>query len=695
MLQLTGGRGDQRVPSLDGMRAFAVLGVILYHSVPWLPGGFYGVDAFFVLSGFLITSLLLHEWNGKGGVSLKGFWGRRARRLLPALVLLLATVVVVSSAFPSLWGVGGLRADVVATVLYVANWHMVFTHAGYFAATGAPPPLQHTWTLAVEEQFYVVWPLVVVAVMSGLRRRRGADPAGERRRLVALFWACVAGAAASAGWMAVLASHSADPNRAYLGTDTRAQAILVGAALAIAGSLWGPVATRAGRRVVSVTALLGAGAVAFMWARVPETSPFAFRGGFMVASLGCAAVLAAGAWAPRSPTSRVLSLPPLRAVGRISYGMYLWYWPMLLVLTGARTGLHGSPLLAARLGAIVTVATVSWFAVERPVQRARFGPWRPRVAVPGALAGGLAAACLTAALVSVPTTAVASPGVSVASLGRAVQVADTAAPASAATSAGAGRPVRIMVVGDSMAGSLAVGLAQAAPAYGAEVVNEGQPGCSVSEDQQIRVLWYTIPPGSPCVSGDPQAILGVMRAWVDRYDPDVVVYFARGELLDSEHGGSWQHVGTGGFDSWVAQRITAMTDVLSSRGGHVVLLTNPIYNSGERPDGEPWPENDPARVSADNAVLASVARSDPARVSLIDAGAMFTPGGSYRASAGPTVLRCDDGVHIAPGGGRWLAKRIMTQLTTLGRVHAAAAPARPPVDVPAVPSWYQKLPCSG
>ena len=215
------------------MRAFAVVAVILYHANPsWAVGGYFGVDVFFVLSGYLITTLLLGEWLGSGGVALRAFWGRRARRLLPALFVMLAVVGAVSVLFPKVLGSPGLLGDTLSTVGYVANWHFIAVHTNYFATVANPSPLEHTWTLAIEEQFYLVWPLVLLLVVWVFRRRRpgGSD---RRGRLAVVAGVALVGAVASALAMAALTPTGAvSVNRAYYGSDTRAQGLLVGAALA-------------------------------------------------------------------------------------------------------------------------------------------------------------------------------------------------------------------------------------------------------------------------------------------------------------------------------------------------------------------------------------------------------------------------------------------------------------------------------
>jgi peptidoglycan/LPS O-acetylase OafA/YrhL len=213
------------LPGLDGLRALAVIAVLLYHSgLPWIPGGFLGVEVFFVISGYLITALLLAQWRQLGRVDVKTFWLGRARRLLPALYLVL--VVTLAYAVVFLPGeVAGLRGDVLAALGYVTNWYLVIGHESYFEAIGRPSLLKHLWSLAVEEQFYLVWPLIFAAVMS-----TGAIVTRWPR---AIFIA-LAGAVTSALLMALLYRPEVDPSRIYYGTDTRATGLLVGAALALA-----------------------------------------------------------------------------------------------------------------------------------------------------------------------------------------------------------------------------------------------------------------------------------------------------------------------------------------------------------------------------------------------------------------------------------------------------------------------------
>src|SRR6201993_187618 len=254
-------------PGLDGLRGVAVAAVLLYHGgVSWSAGGFLGVEMFFVLSGFLITSLLVAEWGRSGRIVLRAFWARRARRLLPALFALVAAIGVYYALGGPTQAVPNLENDGLSTLLYFNNWHQIANGTNYFAASGPISPLQHTWSLAIEEQFYVVWPLVVLGVLA-LARRRGAS---GRPPLQILLGLTVAGALASAVDMALLFGGRHGLDRVYYGTDTRAAGLLIGASLAIAvtlhrrrpGPTRRPAMTPARRRLLGGAAVVALAAIA-------------------------------------------------------------------------------------------------------------------------------------------------------------------------------------------------------------------------------------------------------------------------------------------------------------------------------------------------------------------------------------------------------------------------------------------------
>ncbi len=390
------------MPGLDGLRAIAVLGVVLYHlRFGWAEGGLLGVGVFFTLSGYLITDILLGQVN-RGGIKLLGFWLARARRLLPGLFLMLilvtAWVTVLGPHQPA-----DFRTAVLSAVGYFNNWWLIFHHVSYFERFAPPSPLNHLWSLSVEEQFYIFWPFLLLAAMHVV-----PEPmrnAGPRPRLAA--FALIA-ALASAILMAVIYHPSLDPSRVYYGTDTRAQELLIGAALAMvwpSRRLTGRVTPQA-RLVIDAAGLLGLVVIGMMFWRSNEFSPFIYRGGFDLLALGTALSVAAFAH-PASRLGPIVGSRPMRWVGERSYGIYLWALP-IIVLTSPQ-GAHGPNLLraVAQVIAIGVVAELSWRYVENPIRHGALGRLRARwkagdlqakqLSRPGwALAGGVAAILLAA-----------------------------------------------------------------------------------------------------------------------------------------------------------------------------------------------------------------------------------------------------------------------------------------------------------
>ena len=373
------------MPGLDGLRAVAVLVVIAYHlGFAWAPGGLLGVGVFFTLSGYLITDLLLAQVARSGRIHLGGFWLGRARRLLPALFVMLvvvtAWVTVFGPAQPSQF-----REAVAAAALYVSNWQLILHHVSYFAAFGPLSPLNHLWSLAVEEQFYIVWPFLLLL---GVYLVREANPLGIRARLAAVT---VGLAIASAVTMAVLYHPSLDPSRVYYGTDTRACELLAGAALAM---VWPSRRLTAGiaagaRRALDGLGILGLLGIGLLVWQTSEFSPFLYQGGFVLLAISTVLVVAALAH-PACRLGVVLGWAPLRWIGVRSYGIYLWHFP-IIVLTSP-SGVHQTDLLrdALQVAATFGVAALSWRFVEQPVRhgalgrlwgRLRSGEWGPQ-AVP-------------------------------------------------------------------------------------------------------------------------------------------------------------------------------------------------------------------------------------------------------------------------------------------------------------------------
>ena len=415
---------------LDGLRAIAVLAVVIYHAgLGGLAGGFLGVEVFFVISGFLITALLLAEHRSTGRIDPIAFWLRRARRLLPALFFLLAAtlafaVIVVPDE------IARLRADAIAAVVYITNWHLIAGDQSYFETIGRPSLFVHLWSLAIEEQFYLFWPIVLgLALLAG------------RRVALALT---LAGAAGSAVWLALLFDPASDPSRVYYGTDTRLTGLLLGAALAFvwvppvpslanlrpglsrrkrrrilakAASMgrWGNTRLGWALDVIAIVALAGLGAF-FVLADAFE--PLLYQGGLAILAVLTATVIAAAVH-PRAHVGRLLDAAPLRWVGTRSYSIYLWHWPIFaLTRPGLDVPLEAPAVLVIRLGLTMIAAEVSYRFVEMPIRRGSLGrAWEWLLATPSspstrarrwsaAPVAGALAAVLSVLLVSV---AIATP----------------------------------------------------------------------------------------------------------------------------------------------------------------------------------------------------------------------------------------------------------------------------------------------
>lgn len=370
----SGGRGDAKplagrryLTGLDGLRAIAVVSVMLFHFDAGLPGGFLGVDVFFVLSGYLITSQLLTRW-ADGRVDLKHFWVARIRRLFPAVAFLLLVV----SAVMLLLDRGGVRSyvgDVLAAGTYTSNWWYVLQERSYFEAAGRPPVLQHLWSLAVEEQFYLVWPLVVAGLTFAFLRSSG--------RRWAVFTIAALGAIASSIWMgwgtaAADLPAAGDTSRFYFGTDSHAMGLLTGAALAAlrngrgftdkqpslkpAGVLW------------TLVGLVGLGALGWTFWAVTESSEALYRWGFAALALLVAVMVVVAT--RQGPIEWILSLPVLRYLGTRSYSLYLWHWPIAaFTRPGVDVDWPEPVVMAVRWGLTLLAAEVSYRLVENPVRK--------------------------------------------------------------------------------------------------------------------------------------------------------------------------------------------------------------------------------------------------------------------------------------------------------------------------------------
>ena len=734
-------------PSLDGIRALAVTAVLLYHGGT-TTGGFLGVDVFFVLSGFLICGLLLAEMRTSGTIALGRFWGRRARRLVPALVLVALAVALMlpllADDLPA-----SLPVDVISAVTYTSNWWFIVNGQAY--AEGAPTPVLHTWSLAIEEQWYLLFPLILLGLalavgrQAGRLRRSDGDPgrgardpgrgARDSGRLGAwLGPVLLGGAALSAAWTAWLAHQGASLERVYFGTDTRVQALLVGAALAAFLALpaevsdtegtarpgsrgprpWSPSGAAAPTRrrpgwrdgapttaarwrgalgwvgLVGILALVLVATVSATW--LP-------RGGFLAIAILSALLIAsvAPSPAPWSPAP-LLSWRPFVAVGLVSYGLYLWHFPVYLWLTPERVGLSGWSLLALRVAVTAALAVASYVLVEQPIRRG--GGWAgtpvswTRVGVVGAVA----VAVLLVALVRLPSSsapdslvalqALATTPVQSPSPPPATQVADPATqvadPATLLPSPGqptSSTPTRsaaaspraepepvdsVLLVGDSIALSL---LPAGRAAGGPQVNIATRFGCG-TVPYVATAEGLVLQPEQPlCGEWDEARAREIAAQPADLG----VLFLGPWELYDRWVDDQAVPVDS---DRWLALSADAYRRVLGEMTPHVgriAVVKN--FCHGAPDEGLPVESmyragryapvvNDEYRMRRTNEALDLAVREMSQDIQVVDLGDLLCRDGYTSVIDGLTLHT--DGIHFSDEGGEWVWRRLARELGLAG-----------------------------
>jgi peptidoglycan/LPS O-acetylase OafA/YrhL len=625
-------------PGLDGLRAIAVGVVVLYHlGYGWMRGGFMGVDAFFVLSGFLITSLLLRERAHTGTTHLGRFWSRRARRLLPAVFLMIAVTTWYGSTVVPSTSLGTLRWDAISGVLYYANWHFIASGQSYFSLFTAPSPLTHLWSLAIEEQFYLVWPLVFAFVAG-------------RSRLRTMLLVCVGGVVASQIVM-VAVYDPLDPSRAYYATPARLNTILIGCALAVLLAARPDLARRLSRRTLTVIAVVGLALCTAAWIRATGGRAF-FYGGDTLFGLAFAAVLFSFQGA-RTKARAVFEVPPLVWLGGISYGVYLWHWPVIVFLDGDRTGLSGNALNVLRVAVTLAISVLSVRLLERPVRHSR-GPVI-RWAVP--------ATVVTLAIVLVTTTgATTLPNFAVQNGGRPCPRGSTAEIDGARTEIDklgvpdvpAVRGKNITIIGDSRACSLLVGFDAVGPLVGATIGDGAVLGCGVVAERfdvsgLIPDEWR-----NRC----PAAVRTELARVRDQ--ANVLVWWSAWEGEDLLVGDRVVKPGTPEHDQLLRDRMERWLAEQVSPAARVAIVVTPQPNSRANADAI----DHPRRL---NAVFREFAAAHPDRVTLLDLDKFLCPHG---APCNPKIdgqpVRID-GTHLSPAGAAYVTRWMLPQLDAVLR----------------------------
>jgi peptidoglycan/LPS O-acetylase OafA/YrhL len=630
-----GSRGLGHLDGLDGVRGLAVLAVLFFHgNWGWMKGGFLGVSLFFTLSGFLITSLLLVELDGRD-LSLRRFWTRRFRRLLPAAWLTLAAVTVVSWFVIDASQVHSVRLDVLSALAQVANWRFLFAGASYGSLFQSPSPVLHFWSLAIEEQFYLVYPLLLLGLAVMLRRRRGP-------------LAAVLALAAIASWtIPILAGAGVD--RVYYGTDTRAGELLAGAVLAVVLShssvrrhllqrFWS-------RSVLSVVGVVALGASIAAWVLVADGSSLINSGGLAAISLLSVLVILAAA-VPYGPVSQLCRVKPLRWLGVISYGVYLFHWPLLVFLDQRRTGLAHLPRFILVISLSILLAAISYRYLERPV-RTRRGVFAPGRLRPAMLAPVVLIALIAGLVTMSPAGHRRTFDFADAQQAFAAQQRENARSSARVAGAVVSHPAptptapqpKISIFGDSV--MLSVGLLigswqqQGAPLTMG--TGSAKLGCGIARFGKRLVL------GVESTKPECDAWATTWAASVQKDKPDVVVVApGEWELVDHLMRGDtvWRHMGDPRWDAYVKSELLAANDVLASNGALVEWLNVPDYGTVDADRMPTWQRrsHSPGRVAALNQVLSEVVAERPATARLVDLRPWMDP------RANDTNLR-DDGTH--------------------------------------------------
>ena len=604
------------VRALDGLRGVAVIGVLL--SLPdLLLGGYLGVDLFFVLSGFLITSLLLAEAKGTSKINLGAFWARRARRLLPAIGVLIFGVAIFCVLFAEAEELGRIRRDAFGTMFYVANWTSIGAGQDYWSLFLQPSPLEHSWSLAIEEQFYVVWPLVFSGLLVWRKDRV------ERAVLVLGLVGAVA------AWLLMAKLYDpADTTRAYFGTDTRAGAVLIGAALAASLKAFGHVRGRLGRIAIELLGLAGLVTLGYMWSHLGGKTPRLYEGGFAIAEVASIAVIAAAMHPHRGPIAKTLSIRPLVWFGLISYGLYLWHWPVDIVLDADRTGLSPWPLFFLRTIVAVGIALMSYFFVEMPIRRGAVSAKRWKVLIPSLAAGLVVIVVLVTAGARAPTNATALSG---------------------------WPQGGVLIVGDSVAITADPGFERAGYKSG----TVWSPGCRLLKG----TLRFQSPWSDDC---------DWEKEWnqaITVGNPDIVgAIIGKGDLFDIKPRGQTEFLipGTPEWATMYKDAVEKAVAILGARGAKLIFPNIPCQGSlPGAPKFVGGSSLDVARVRAANEVLAQVAKDSAGKVAVPDLFGFLCPNGTYqRALRGVDPVRYD-GTHYSEDGADLIVNFLKPYLGTV------------------------------
>ena len=620
-------RAVGQLPALDGIRGAAIIIVFLYHqNISWLPGGILTVSMFFTLSGYLITRLMINEHGRNGRIDLRRFWTRRVRRLMPAALIVLAAVAVLTWAFPN--GTRPLSfADVLSGATYWENLHLIASGSNYEGISGIASPVLHMWSLSLEEQVYIVFPLLMIALlaMPSVRRRAGS--------VLALL-------AAGGFVLGPILQDAHGTSVSYYATPVRAAEFLAGAALAV---FWGN--SRSVDRIVEVMRKPWAQALSlvvlafevWLWIEVGLLTTWLFPWAVLASSLATCVIM--GFAEARGAMTNVLSFAPFRWLGVRVYGLYLVHWPVFRFITSRQLDVSPLLLFTVRVAVTLVISETIYRLIEDPVRRGQL--WK------GSKVWTYCAGLLIVALVAgwfgrttnaqqiVDTDYIALQRENL--LGTPVNGAD--APTRSANNPAL--PARVLLVGDSQSFSVGAGMQEWAATNGVDVRFNPGVGCGIGGVTPIEYLGVDKDEQEGCA-----AWASTRAEIVVRYNPQVVVVVGGlGDLSNRRLAdGKWHHIGEAYYDEWLRGQMAAFVDEMTATGATVVWFTHPDvkvpFQAGATGQ-PPFAENNVERMALYNAMISDLAAVDE-RVEVADfaAAVRAVPGGQFDLDLRP------DGTHI-------------------------------------------------
>jgi peptidoglycan/LPS O-acetylase OafA/YrhL len=660
----------RHMPALDGMRGFFVIaGPLAYHFAPyWIPGGILGIDLFFVLSSFLIVTILLHEWDNHGKIDIGSYASRRVRRLFPALVLSFVVMSLITATVLDKAQIAKWTGGITAAMSYVANWREIFTGTSYFDASqySNPQPFRHVWSFAIEEQFYLFAPFFLIFCLRWLSKK-----------WIAIL--AILGAIASAIWMSMVfdPSNPQSLSRAYYGTDTRAFALLLGIAMAVVCHWWGQPRTSYGHWLTQFFGLISTIAfVILMFTTSEKTSwMFEYGGFFLVAVLSVfmtRAVSAENGWLHWFYNNKFL-----RWAGRLGFGLYLYHWFVYILVDSDKAadapGLNNPRDLFLGFGLTFLIAWLSYKYVERPFTKGAWPGWK--------LAAGLGAGIILSLALLLYANTARRPA--------AVALADATGGQTTAVAMGTGAqcvappgsdPVKVLVVGDSVMVQLGQALRDWCAANPGQILvfSDAHLGCGTTRGGEKR---YDQGPGSmgdvcatwadpvdPQVVADPEVVSWVTA--VEAFQPDVVfTYASTWDAIDRKVPAvginDWEKPGDPQYDAYLQSEYSEAIQTLTARGASLAWMISPYLNRDD-------PANAPDRTDRMNQITLPMVEALQ-RHALIDYPGYLGPVGGAQDRA-----TRDDGTHVRADKLQEVADWLAPQIVAAGRSPGVPSDSAPP-----------------